>query len=82
MQVMVSLALLVQVLNAICLVLYVFKLFPKYLNSSILLGSAAVMLFAWPSSTLHRLRAGFRLSSVPPPPSVANLGQYCERKYK
>ena len=46
MQVMVSLALLVQVVDAIFLVLYVFKLFPKYLNSSVLLGSAAVMLFA------------------------------------
>lgn len=45
-QVMVSLALLVQVLNAVCLTLYIFKLFPQYLNSSILLGCAAVMLFA------------------------------------
>ena len=50
MQVMVSLALLVQVIDAIFLVLYVFKLFPKYLNSSVLLGSAAVMLFACKSN--------------------------------
>ncbi|KAL8560823.1 hypothetical protein ACOMHN_032935 [Nucella lapillus] len=46
MQVIVSLALLVQVVDAIFLVLYIFKLFPKYLNSMVLLGSSAVMLFA------------------------------------
>jgi len=45
MQVMVSLSLLVQVLNAILLVLYIFKLFPRYLQSSILLGASAVMAF-------------------------------------
>lgn len=46
MQVMVSLSLLVQVLDAICLVLYIFRLFPDYLNASVLKGSSIVMLFA------------------------------------
>ncbi|KAK7091864.1 uncharacterized protein [Littorina saxatilis] len=46
MQVMVSLSLLIHVINAIFLTLYVFKLFPKYFNSAVLLGSAAVMLFS------------------------------------
>ena len=57
MQVIVSLALLVQVIDAIFLVLYVFKLFPKYLNSSVLLGSAAVMLFACKYNTFLHLVA-------------------------